>query len=197
MLPDFPVGLTLDDGQRRRVIARDVAAAVFFYGFPDAVPFAECWRQQGVDGRAAVTGRLEDWVDELLGRAVIQPRLTLELVRRLGDGARTELATSYLSTVGFLPATPATWSSADDLIAVRPSEWRDREELIAMRALTTPPTPNLRTALRLMASKSRQLPSTLWALPISEWIFNWRVLLQEQLTERGPFTNAPELTGAR
>lgn len=202
MLPDIALPI-LVAGRRKRLIARDVPAAVFFDGFPNAVPLADCWRAETLDAQHRVTIELARWSASLLTRVVIVPRLSPALVGRLGrEGERAAIA--YLTAVGFI--TPAERGGDDTpalvgLSRVAPEPLRNASAIV--RLPVGPPAANLRTALRLMAARGRVLPSVLWALPISEWIFNWRVLLQDELLRReaqadarAPFTNDRRLLEA-
>lgn len=87
MLPDFRIPVTLEtaDGLRpKAVIARDLPLWAFLYG-----------------GDPEKLHR--PWLDALLIRAVVEPRLSPELVARLGE-YRTEPQLAYLLAVGYLEA---------------------------------------------------------------------------------------------
>lgn len=184
MLPDFAISVALEGLGGRVLVARDVPACVFFYDFPRSVPFTECWIAESDEGRSRINARLEEWVDGLLTRVVVTPRLTLELVRRLG-AARNQVALGYLRTIGWIEADEeAVPATAELLASARGEPDPGRGAPPALRIWTAPPEPALKGALRLLAAKGRALPSVLWGLPISEWIFNWRVLLQEDLLAR-------------
>jgi hypothetical protein len=177
VLPDFPIELELN-GERRSVIARDVPTALFFAGFPDSVPMARCFEEAGADGRRRIVAALETWVDALLTRVVVTPRLSLELVHRLGP-ARDTIADAYLRGIGWIEGGPLPTTDAELLAPDRrehlPETWASLGAAVAV------PAPNLRTALRMLSARGRVLPSVLWALPISEWIWNFRVLLSDRL----------------
>ncbi len=62
----------------------------------------------------------------------------------------------------------------------RPASWReDYGPLIAV------PPPNIKLAIREMASKARTAPHLIWSRwPISAFIWTWRVALQDDLKRR-------------
>src|SRR5262245_13764552 len=99
MLADFLIAIPEPASQVR---ARDLPAGAFFFGFPDDLPFTDCFRSSDWQRQQVVTLGLERWVTGLLARAIVQPALTPELVQRLG-GSRDVLARTYLETVGWIP----------------------------------------------------------------------------------------------
>ncbi|MBI4637677.1 MAG: hypothetical protein HY727_15170 [Candidatus Rokubacteria bacterium] len=186
MLRDFILPITLA-GAPRGLIARDLPAGLFFYGFPDIVPFADCWERDTSAGQRETAQQMERWLDHLLVAAVCEPRLTLEQVHRLGP-ARDEAVVAYLRTVGWLTERDVLVGERTMPIelAPAPSVEDDPPPIAAwvLRAVVQTPGQNVRQALRMMAERTRTLPSVLWQLPISEWIFCWRVLLSDKLQER-------------
>jgi hypothetical protein len=205
VLPDFPLAITGLDGEPRAMIARDVPASVFFCGFPPAVPLTECWKSDTPEGQQRTRVHLERWLDGLLTRVVVAPRLTLELVQRLGP-IRDQAERAYLRTVGWAPADPDQPDGAEALLlpgaAAEPEPKLSSSE--ALRWPVTVPSASLKASLQMMAKRARVLPSALWQVPISEWIFNWRILLEDELLarearheERAVYTNDAELLQAR
>lgn len=153
--------------------ARDLPAGAFFRGFPDDMPFTDCYRAADWSHQHAVAIGMERWISSLLARAIVQPVLSLELVQRLGP-SRDVLARGYLELVGWLPKNP-------DLVPVPvivapASRARPPVDLDVL----TLPGRNLQGVLKTMATRTRTLPATLWQLPISEWLFNLRALADPQ-----------------
>jgi hypothetical protein len=162
-----------------------VPAAAFFCGFPPSVPLTECWQAEPTEGKARLNARLDEWIDALLTRVIVRPRLTLELVHRLGS-ARDQAAVAYLAAIGWTETEPDPRSPLPEapLVSARQEPEPLADPGDALRLWTAMPEPALKGALRLLAAKGRVLPSAIWRLPISEWIFNWRVLLQDDLLDR-------------
>ncbi len=179
MLPDFALPIVLPQGPRAWV-ARDVPTGVFFLGFADSMPGAECFARQDPAGRQRVLTTMESWADGLLTRVVVAPRLTPELVQRMGDQKDAALL-AYLRAVGWL-------EDAETAPGVVLAEGLSAEPIAPaalQRAFVGVPGPNVKGAIRLMASKCRVAPHAIWTRwAISEFIWTWRVLLQDDLLAR-------------
>ena len=146
MRPDLALTATVS-GEPMEFIARDVPTGVFFLGFEDTFPGAECFaRLTPKQQRDNVLG-FEAWADALLCRAMLEPRLTPELIQRLGS-ARDELAVGYLWGVGY--HTPSL-KEREQLVPPQamdgPSQARHtwREDYAALIAV---PPPNIKLAIR-------------------------------------------------
>lgn len=146
MPPVLALTATLE-GEPTEFIARDVPTGVFFAGFQDTFPGAECFaRLSAREQHDNIMGH-EAWVDQLLCRAMISHRLTLEVVQRLGS-ARDDLAVGYLWGIGYhVPA------ARERERLVRPRWCRRRRVLPDRRSgLIAVPSPNLSIALRLLSA---------------------------------------------
>jgi len=196
-LPDFLLPVTLR-GAPKSLLARDVTVAEFFHGFPNSVPMAACYTKESPGGQQAIRVALEEWADGLLTRVVIEPRLTLELVRRMGE-AREQAVLAYTRTIG--------WSEEGELAEVAgpllKAERVEIDPLIAQaetfRPFTTVPVENIKHAIKMLAARCRTAPHLVWTgWRISEFIFNWRVLLQDELLTRraGASADGGELLAA-
>lgn len=179
-LPEFLIRLPDFDAQVR---CADIPASAFFDGFPDDMPMTECWLAAEWNEQHAVAVGMQHWITGMLARAAVDPVLTPEHVNRLGP-SRAVLAQGYLETVGWIPRdrdlVPGVAPVAP--VDVRPApRGHGRRRTFPLSSLSTVPGKNLRERLRLMASRTRTLPSVLWALPISEWIFTFRVLADPQV----------------
>jgi hypothetical protein len=181
MLGDFPLSVTLD-GERYDVVARDVPAAVFFYGFPDVALVA------GTPWRLDLA--VERWTIEMLPRVISAPRLTLELVHRLGEGA-LDAAIGYQHTVGWITEGEllqeiergqALGQAAARYLASRGAAGGQQlpdpvdARLEDVRVLSTPPAAVLRRMLVDLARALATRPSTLWQAPISTLLLDWRLI---------------------
>ncbi len=213
MLADFRVPV----GDGYALVARDVATAVFFYGFPNSLLGAECYH--AVDRRAQrqLDDELAQWTIDLLTRVIVRPRLTPELVHRLGSGA-DEAAIGYLHAIDWIQdrdiagmverggpragAASRYWRErgAESARVLKPAPAaRRRTPELNLRPLTTTAAPNVRLAVKLMAERTHLRPSAIWASPISEFIYDWRALLTDELTEAAAagasavYTNDPSL----
>jgi hypothetical protein len=178
MLPDLVLTVTLN-GEPQEFFARDVPVGVFFLNFQDSFPGAPCFSRMPAGEQRQVLGGMEAWSDTLLCRIMLEPCLTPEGVQRLGS-ARDELVVGYLGAVRWMDPDP-------DLIPARPVPrhpgprvWlEDRTALVAV------PPPNIKTALREIATKSRTAPYHVWSRwAISEFVWTWRVVLQDDLKKR-------------
>lgn len=168
--------------ERYVVICRDVPTAVFFYHYPDAK-----------SGDAAVT----DWLLGLLTRVAVAPVLTLEHIHRLDHGA-FEGVLGYCHAVGWFtnenlrhhaamdgPIGAATRQYQRSLGAlsrellpigtdVRPVFEASHMPFISEMA------PVVRKRVRMVAKAGRVLPIVVWNAPISETMFNYRLLIEDE-----------------
>jgi len=189
VLPDFLLPLTLPTGPVS-LLARDVTVAEFFHGFPNSAPAMPCYAEETPEGQHAITAALEGWADALLTRVVIEPSLPLWVVQRMGT-ARDDALMPYLQTVGWIPGNP----SADPARSLEPTAppaeahtWARMEAawIVSLPPFTTVPVENIKAAIKLMASKCRTAPHVVWTRwHISEFLFDWRLLLQDDLLKRG------------
>jgi hypothetical protein len=178
VLPDLALTATLN-GEPQEFLARDLPTAVFFLGFQDSFPGAECFsRMPAGEQRQVLTG-MEAWSDALLCRIMIEPRLTPELVQRLGT-ARDELVLSYLGGIGWMEPPADLIPAAPVPRRGGPRLWpEDRAAVLAV------PPPNIKAAIREIAAKSRTAPYEVWCRwAISEFVWTWRVVLQDDLKKR-------------
>jgi hypothetical protein len=103
---------------------------------------------------------------------------------------------AYLSGVGWLRPAESFYVYDDTPIVkpglrVRRSPEAERE---IARAFVTEPEKNVKTAMRLVAMKAKTPPHVVWReWAISEFIWNWRVLVQEGLQRREESAEADEL----
>ena len=175
MLPEFTVEIP---EPHSKVRCRDIPAAVFFYGFPDDMPFTDCYRAADWSHQYAVARGMERWINLVLTRVAVEPALSLELVQRLGP-SRDVLASGYLEVVGWIPRDPDRRAYIP--VAIAPTS-RKKAPPYDLAALASLPGRNLHGILKTMATRTRTLPATLWHLPISEWLFNLRALADPQAT---------------
>lgn len=187
-LPNFLLPITLQ-GETVSLLARDVTVAEFFHGFPNSAPAMPCYDKETPEGRHGITAALEGWADALLTRVVVTPALSLAVVQRLGL-ARDEALLRYLRTVGWItegamaeparrlepaapPAEVETWSRME-------AAW-----IVSLPPFTTVPVDNIKAAIKLISSKCRTAPHVVWtSWHISEFLWDWRVLLQDDLLKR-------------
>jgi hypothetical protein len=190
VLPDIEIALPTF-GPGRVLIARDVPAAVFFYGFPTHA------RLESTRSFAAVVA-METWLDGLLARVIVAPRLSRALAARLGTD-RDLVAHVYLTAVGWLEA-PKEGRSADELPSAAPRSIEEAPvDPTSLRALATPPPgPQLAATVRRVASATKTPPHVVWTRwTISEFIFTWRVLAHTSTASKGDiYTNHPTLLAA-
>jgi hypothetical protein len=172
VLPDFLIAIPEPAGQVR---CADVPACTFFAGFTDDVPFTDCWQRADWNHQQAIALGMEHWITSMLARVVVDPVLTPELVNRLGR-SRDVLARGYLETVGWLPRNPDAVPVPVEVALKR----RGKTPPVDLASLTVLPGKNLHGILKQMSTRTRTLPATLWALPISEWLFNLRALADPQ-----------------
>jgi hypothetical protein len=162
--PDFRLSVTIG-GERREVVAREVPAAAFFEGFPDL---------EDIPGLDLATER---WLDALLGRVVVEPALTIDLVHRLG-WARDELLAGYFRAIGVGVKEPSS-----------PSLLRAVVEVIGDDPVAC--------AIQV-AKEYGALPSLVWADTISAFVFNAKTVIERLPADRGRlpvYTNDPRLVG--
>lgn len=175
MLPDFAVPIVLGE-ERASLLVRDVEACVFWQGYPDT--HAE------LTGREA--RRLEAaWFQHLLARVTVEPALTVEWVREMGDDSWPPTQ-AYLEAVGFFPRPVL---EADDAEILRreiagalhwtPAAQRQRAlDFLAFRRRVPPA--HVQRLLRLMAPLCGVPASQLWRMPVSEFFFNYHVALSDE-----------------
>lgn len=177
MRHDFALTATVA-GEPLEFIARDAPTAVFFLGFQESFPGADCFNRMGAGETRQILTGMQAWSDALLCRVMVAPRLTPELVQRLGS-ARDELVVGYLGAVGWMPPDP-------DLVPAVPVP-RDRvsrwpEDHVARLAV---PPPTMKIAIREVATKSRVPAYQVWTTwPITAFIWTWHVVLQDDLKKR-------------
>jgi hypothetical protein len=184
MLPDFTLTLRRAADRPVDVVARDVPACVFFYGMPVVEP------ERGHRDRDA----LHAWIDTLLTRVVVRPRLSVDLVRRLG-AARDELALRYFQAVGALAYFHQLDLDLERLFGegeAAAAALVDVEPGWPLSAFATPPGPPEREITVALAERGAQLPATVWRQPISAWFLNWRILLAPHV-DAALYTNDPRL----
>lgn len=183
MPPDLLLIATYN-GEAREFIARDVPTGVFFYGFENTLPGAECFGALTSAGQRDVVRGLEAWTDGLLCRVMLEPRLTLEAVQRLGS-ARDELAVGYLWAIGYdVPSVRAR----DRLVPPRripapvERQWLLLEDYEALNAEAAP---NVKLALREFAKANRESPGRVWQrFAISEFLRDWRNVVKDDMKKR-------------
>ncbi len=176
MLGDFLVPVE-QGGQLVALRVRDVPVGVFFAGFPDDMPGTPCWRKGGLHERVRINMGNEQWITGLLARVSVLPRLTTELVHRLGS-ARDLPMQSYFSKIGWLEDQDLPMVEDDDEIFTRPRR-RQREDDV--RALVSQPGKNLQSSILIIAARSKTAPHRVWQRwTISEFVFTWRLLGQQQ-----------------
>lgn len=181
MLQDFPVAVTMG-AERYAVICRDVPTAVFFYRYPDAT-----------SGEMATM----DWLLSLLTRAAVAPILTLEHVHRLDHGA-FEGVLGYCHAVGwFTNEDLAHHAAMDGPIGIATRDYQQSlgalsRELLPVGTSVSPVfeashmpfisemAPVVRRRVRMVAKAGRVLPITVWNAPISETMFNYRLLIEDE-----------------
>jgi hypothetical protein len=186
MLPDFILSAWWE-GEPMEFVARDVPTGVFFYGFQDSFPGAACYAEKNRAEQGGIVRGMEAWADDLLARVIVDPVLTPEMIRGPDGGlgsARDELAIAYLWAVGY--DEPA---AKQQEILVRPvpaaAPGPPLRPWALMPALATVPAPTLKSALREIAARARTSPHVVWTQwTTSEFIFDWRVLLEENLKKR-------------
>jgi len=163
-LPDFLISIPEPASQVR---ARDLPTGAFFAGFPDDLPLTDCFEAAEWERQHAIVVNLERWVSLMLTRAIVEPVLTLEVVQRLGP-SRDVLARAYLETIGWVPPSP---DSPDMPPVVEAPARRKRYPPLELTWRTATPGKNLHGILKQLATRTRRLPTELWALPISAWLF--------------------------
>lgn len=198
MLQPFPIAL--EDGGRYAVICRDVETAVFFYRAPNTLPTMGCYERLQWAEKLATWTQLKDWMLGLLPRVAIAPVLTPEIVARLGD-ASLDLVVGYLHAVGWITwADVEQQAEAGGAFGLSAQHYRRllgdlAAELLPVGLSAAPPlygarhlpfiaevAPNVRQMVRQLAQRTHCRPSTLWASPISEFVFDWRRLVVEDAT---------------
>lgn len=186
MLPDFILSAWWE-GEPIEFVARDVPTGVFFYGFQDSFPGAPCYAEKDRAAQRGIIHGMEAWADGLLARVIVDPVLTPEMIRGPEGGlgsARDELSIAYLWAIGYDEPTPAQREVLVPPVPA-PEPGPPLRPWALMPALSTVPAPTLKGALREIASRARTSPHIVWTQwSISEFIFDWRVLLEENLKKR-------------
>lgn len=170
MLGYFALSITFA-AERVELIVRDVPVAVFFQGYPVVPPLSP----DGEDRWGWKTNRdIEHWMIELLARAIVQPRLTREELHRLGEEARTA-AVGYLRAVGWIT------QGGLDAIAEEPLGVDVKVEgpAYGVRPFIEPVPAMVRSAITDVGMRTGISPCAIWQGPISEFLFNWRMLMAE------------------
>lgn len=169
MLPPFKLPIELRPGQRRTLLARDLPACVFWWGFPDLTPDLSM---------RTFLGAMDRWERNLLLRAVIKPRLTDDQIARWGGASRRMTVQAYLEAVGFraAPSGAEVRLELDELAEVGP-----HPEDAAFAAWV--PRGALRQMLASTAKATLIAPALLWRGPISEMLFNCRVAMADELLD--------------
>jgi hypothetical protein len=181
VLQDFPVAVTMG-AERYTVICRDVPTAVFFYRYPDV--------KAGDDATTA-------WLLGLLTRVAVAPVLTLEHIHRLDHGA-FEGVLGYCHAVGwFTDENLAHHAAMDGPIGEATREYQRSLGALSSELLPIPASvpplfesshmpfisemvPVVRKRIRMVAKAGRVLPITVWNAPISETMFNYRLLIEDE-----------------
>jgi hypothetical protein len=173
MLPDFKVPIELQPGAQQALLVRDVAACVFWQGYPELT--------EDTSMRAARDRRLAElrWFEHLLARVTIRPSLTVEMVRRMGGDSWLPIR-HYLEVVGYFPHVVSEAVEAAGILDVFPDhETAAAQHLEAFRA-ALPPRP-IRLLLRELSGPMHLSAPALWLAPISEVLFGYHVYLADQV----------------
>lgn len=155
MIQGFVLPLVVG-GQARAAVVRELSAAEFFQGYPEST-----------EATTAVRLARLRWEDGVLCRALTDPVVTPETLPNLGHEARAALLTAYFAVVG--------WESKTEAPPV---------EVVALSAspaaLSTPTLPpaSWRAAVITTASRFGHLPMQVWRLPISEFLFTAKLLVE-------------------
>ncbi len=185
MLPDFELQVTLN-GAPFSIVMCDLPCHAFLRDFADSLPGTRCFGEAPAAQQHALVGDLDAWQDWLLEAAAVDPMLSPELIRRLG-AAREELLYAYLTQLGWpfdlwphrhrLPDLPPA-----ELVGMAPGPrpW----ERHVLRTLPALPAPNIRAALRLVATKSRHPVDQLWTMWASEFIWLFRIAVTDDLARK-------------
>lgn len=181
MLPPFLLTATLD-GEYVEFVACDVPTGIFLGDdFQEVMPGMECYSKETSDAQRAMVARMEAWSDAMLTRVVADPVLSLDDVHRLGT-ARDELVVGYLWAVG--------WDEPRDALKrVSPRIVVDGQQYappaVTLDVLRAIPSANMKKAVRELAAKGRTDPDTVLAdWPVSKFIRNWRLIMQDELLKR-------------
>ncbi len=212
MLQPFPIAV--EAGGRYAVICRDVETASFFYGAPNTLPTTACYQQLPWAEQLDTWRRLKDWMLGLLSRVAVAPPLTPEIIARLGE-ASLDLVVGYLHAVGYVTEADLDrqieGGGQFGLAAARyrrlvgelvdeplPVALPDVPQLYGARhlPLIAEIAPNIRAMVRMVALRAHVRPSRLWAEPISEFWFDWRTLVAEDLAGATGHTIPEEVLAA-
>lgn len=163
MLPPFPIPVDLGPpAGTGLLIAQDVPPCVLFYGHPDSLPGTACWEGFDQDRQRHEQAASEAWLTGVLTRVIVAPRLTPELVHRLGP-ARQGAILAYFAAIGWTrgEVPPVTGDmTVLDPGRVESDRWEHRLE--ALRPYMAHPGPNLGAEIRLLAAKTRTPPHVIW-----------------------------------
>lgn len=169
MLRPFKLPVELQPGHRRSVLARDLPACVFWWGFPDFTPELTM---------RGFLGAMDRWERHLLTRAVIKPVFTEDAVVRWGGAARRATIQAYLETVGFR-ATPTGVTARLEFDEEVGIQTYPEDEAFAAWV----PRGVLRQMLAATAKATLVSPAALWRGAISELLFNCRVAMADELLD--------------
>jgi hypothetical protein len=183
-LADFPVAVSLN-GERYVVICRDVSTASFLYEYPEA-------DKADSDPRTAFLST-KRWMFNLLTRVAVDPRLSIEYVNSLDDGA-LDGCVAYCHAVGFITAEIlAQQATVEGQIGDAARRYQQSlgalSEEILPATVETPRifrdehmpyireiAPSWRAKIREIAVRTRTRPSAIWLSPISETMLDYRIL---------------------
>lgn len=171
------------EGRPETFTARDVPAGVFFYGFQDTFPGAPCFQSAPAAEQRKIRAGMTDWSRGLLERVIVDPILEPEMAAALGS-AHDELFMGYLWAVGYSePPRIEREQMVPPQVAEQPGP--PLRPSILLRTLTALPQPNLKGALKMIAHRAGVPVHLVWReWPISAFIFNWHVVLTDELTRR-------------
>ena len=178
MLPPFLLTATLN-GEYREFVACDVPTGVFLGDdFQEVMPGMACYSREDSDAQRAMLARMEAWSDAMLTRVVADPVLDLDDVRHLGT-ARDELVIGYLWAIGWDEPRDALKRVSPRVVADGQAYAPPAVSLDVLRAV---PSANMKKAVRELAAKGRTDPDTVLAeWPVSKFIRNWRLIMQDEL----------------
>jgi hypothetical protein len=176
MLPPFILTATLD-GEYVEFVACDVPTGVFLGAdFQEVMPGMACYSAESAEAQRAMLARMEAWSDAMLTRVIADPVLSRDDVLRLGS-ARDELVVGYLWGIGW--ETPA---DALKRVSPRIAEGPFAAPAPSLEALRAIPSENMKKAVRELAAKARTDPDAVLATwPVSKFIRNWRMIMQDDL----------------
>ena len=178
MLTPFKLPFEVQPGQRRTLLARDVPACVFWYGFPDLGP--------GLTTHGFLAG-MDRWERGLLARAVLKPRFTEASIALWGAGRRRVPMQAYLEAVGFRARAEGDEGRLELHEAAEATAYPEDAAFLGWV-----PRGPIRQMLAATAAAVHVAPAALWRGPISEMLFNCRVAMADELLEKlAPAVTAP------